>query len=914
MTDLRDNSAIAEAKAVTHRFGDAVAVEAVSLKVPAGRIVGLFGPDGAGKSTLMSLVSGARRLQDGDICVLGGSLRQSRHRKQVFPQIAYMPQGLGQNLYMSLSVRENLAFFARLFGLHSADLKARTTRLLDATRLAPFADRPAGKLSGGMKQKLGLCCALIHDPDLLILDEPTTGVDPLSRREFWELVDAIRSDRPHMGVLVSTAYMDEAERFDHLHAMWQGRIIGSGTADDLKRQTGCETLDATFAALVPEDDRQEAIDLTIPKRQNGQDETAITARHLTRRFGDFTAVDDVSFDIPKGEIFGFLGSNGSGKTTTMKMLTGLLPPSEGEVSLFGRKVNGHDLEIRARVGYMSQFFSLYESMTVRENLVLHTRLFRLGAAAGARRVGHLLDQFDLTDFAEARAGDLPLGLRQRLSLAVAMAHDPEILILDEPTSGVDPMARDAFWKILGDLSRDHDVTIFVSTHFMNEAELCDRIALMHAGQVLAEGQPGSIARDHGDGNLEEAFVALIEEVDPSEGGAETPSQAPLSAIEDLRIRAGASAALGRTLAYAGRETTEVLRDPIRLVFAFFGTVLLMFLFAYGISMDVEDMRFAVYDQDRSPESRAYLRTFESSPYFLETEPVNSQESLLRRLRAGDVTLVLNIPPDFGRAQRQGRDVQVSAWIDGANTQRASTIEGYVLGGHGSFVVQAAQDVRMGAAPASLLSVNTLFRYNPTNDSIFAIAPAVPAMLLLMLPAVLMAISVAREREIGTITNFQVTPTRRSEFLFGKMLPYLGIGFINYLIMTALAVFVFNVPLKGSFAMLSLGALAYVMASTSYGLLISGFAKTQVTAVFATMVIAMMPTVIFSGMIQPIETLEGGARLIGTLWPTGYYMQMSVGAFTKGLGAAELAPNLPMIAVFVPVFALPALLLLRKQEH
>lgn len=716
-----------------------------------------------------------------------------------------------------------------------------------------------------------------------------------------------------MGVLVSTAYMDEAEQFDMLYAMWRGRIIGSGTAEALRDSTGGETLDDAFAALVPEDERQDSVPLDIPQWADGQGATAITARHLTRRFGDFTAVDDVSFDIPKGEIYGFLGSNGSGKTTTMKMLTGLLPPSEGEVSLFGRKVDASDLKTRARVGYMSQSFSLYGQKTVRENLLLHARLFRLGADAGEKRVRELLKQFDLEAQADARAGDLPLGLRQRLSLAVAVVHSPEILILDEPTSGVDPMARDAFWQILGTLSREDGVTIFVSTHFMNEATLCDRIALMHAGHVLAEGHPDEIAAKHGSGDLDAAFIALIDEVDPRPEARENESLSETDTQDDASARDGIGKAFARAFAYAGREATEILRDPIRLVFAFVGTVILMFLFAYGISMDVEDMRYAVLDQDQSPESRAYLQTYESSPYFLETEPVASHEALLRRLRAGETTLILNIPPDFGRAQRQGRDAQVSAWIDGANTQRAATIQGYVVGGHSSYIAQTMRDARIGAGGGQELRIDTLFRYNPTNDSIFAIAPAVPAMLLLMFPAILMAISVAREREIGTITNFYVTPTRRTEFLLGKQLPYLAIGMINYLIMTAMAVYVFGVPLKGSFAVLTLGALAYVMASTSYGLLISTFSKTQVTAVFATMVIAMMPTVIFSGMIQPVETLEGGARLIGSFWPTRYYMEMSVGAFTKGLSAAQLLENIPLIALFIPIFAGPALVLLKKQE-
>ncbi|CTQ34571.1 ribosome-associated ATPase/putative transporter RbbA [Jannaschia rubra] len=899
---------VVQVRDVIHRYGDTLAVDGVTLDVPPGRIVGLVGPDGAGKSTLMGLVAGARRMQEGEIEVLGGSLRDARHRSAVFPRIAYMPQGLGQNLYMTLSVMENLRFFGRLFGLRDADSRARIDALLRATRLDPFADRPAGKLSGGMKQKLGLCCALIHDPDLLILDEPTTGVDPLSRRQFWTLIDAIRDSRPDMGVLVSTAYMDEAGRFDTLHAMWHGRVLGRGSAEELRKRTGEETLERAFTALLPDGARDDRPPLTMPPRPDHGGETAIAARDLTRRFGDFTAVDTVSFDIPRGEIYGFIGSNGSGKTTTMKMLTGLMPATEGDVSLFGQPVDATDIGGRARVGYMSQAFSLYGDMTVRENLALHARLFRLDARQTRDRIADLLDRFDLSDHADAGAGDLPLGLRQRLSLAVAVIHRPEVLILDEPTSGVDPMARDAFWRILAGLSRDDGVTIFVSTHFMSEAALCDRMALMHAGKVLDEGPPAEIAARHGDGDLEAAFIALIEQADG--GGAEAAARAARGiemgpAGQDTR--SGASAALTRALAYAGRETVEILRDPIRLVFAFGGTVILMLIFAFGISMDVEDMKFAVLDQDRSPESRAYLQTFEASPYFLPMPPVADTDALVRRLRAGDTTMVLDIPPDFGRAIRQGRPVEAQAWIDGANTQRAGIVEGYVRGGHQSYLAEGA---RPGAGG---VDVQTRWRYNPTVDSIYAIAPSVPAMLLMMFPAILMAISVAREREIGTITNFHVTPTRRVEFMGGKQLPYLGIGLVNFALMTAMAVFLFGVPLTGSLSVLTLAAVLYLLASTGFGLLVSVFTTTQVAAVFATMVISMMPTVIFSGMMQPVETLEGGARLIGSAWPTRYYMQTSVGAFTKGLGWDGLAHNLLWIAVFIPVFIAPALLLLKKQE-
>jgi ribosome-dependent ATPase len=466
MSDATDQ--VARLDRVTQRYGRVTALDGVSLSLPTACLAGLIGPDGVGKSSLLAIIAGARQIQSGSVHTLGGDMASPAHRRAVCPRIAYMPQGLGKNLYPDLSIRENIDYFGRLFGQSRVERAERIADLLASTGLAPFAGRPAKKLSGGMKQKLGLCCALIHDPDLLILDEPTTGVDPLSRRQFWELIGRIRARRPGLSVLVATAYMEEVERFDWLVAMNAGRIVATGTPAGLKQETSARTVEDAFIALLPEAERSDHAVPIAPPRRTGTTETVITARGLTCRFGDFTAVDHVSFDIERGEIFGFLGSNGCGKTTTMKMLTGLLPATEGEALLFGRPVNANDLNARRRVGYMSQSFSLYSELTVRQNLDLHARLFHLPQHEARPRIAELIEHFGLAPHVDQRPQDLPLGIRQRLSLAVAIVHRPEMLILDEPTSGVDPLARDRFWQLLIDLSRKDGVTIFISTHFMNE--------------------------------------------------------------------------------------------------------------------------------------------------------------------------------------------------------------------------------------------------------------------------------------------------------------------------------------------------------------------------------------------------------------------------------------------------------------
>ncbi len=916
--DRPQASNVAEVTNVTHVYGKTVALDDVSLQIPAGKSLGLIGPDGVGKSTLLGLLSGARKLQIGSVNVFDGSMANARHRDDVCMRIAYMPQGLGKNLYQELSVRENLDFFGKLYGQSRGERQARIERLTKATGLVEFLNRPAGKLSGGMKQKLGLCCALIHDPDFLILDEPTTGVDPLSRRQFWELIESIRAERTGMTLLVSTAYMDEAERFDRLIAMDAGKVLATGTPDEIKANTKTDSLEKAFVALLPPEKQGDHQELTIPPRTQTEGEPAIVAEGLTQRFGDFTAVDHVSFKIHAGEIFGFLGSNGCGKTTTMKMLTGLLPPTEGKAWLWGHEVDASDLATRYRVGFMSQGFSLYGELTVQQNLKLHARLFHMTAAKTRQRIELLVGRFGLTDSRNKKASSLPLGLRQRLSLAVAVVHEPEMLILDEPTSGVDPVARDQFWEFLIDLSRNQNVTIFISTHFMNEAMRCDRISLMHAGKVLVQDNPEAIADAFGGGahGLEGAFIHHIEEaageptVDASDSENPAESLQPASSSVSSTPR---FPGLTRLLAFSYRETMEVMRDPVRLTFAFGGSLLLLLVIAYGLSSDVENLAYAVLDQDRTPASRAYLQEYSSSRYFLEEPELLNKDDLETRLATRQITMAIEIPPSFGRDLKRGDNPAVSVWIDGAETSRASTIEGYVVGAHAKFIERMARESTSPQVQSELATFELRYMYNPTFESIYALGPTIPTMMLLLFPAILMAVSVAREKEIGTITNFYVTPTSRMEFLLGKQLPYIGIGMANFMILTIVVVFLLQVPMKGSLLTLTFGALLYVTATTGYGLLVSNLASSQVTAVLLAAILSMMPTMQFSGMFQPVSTLEGAARVMGTLWPAAYYLHISVGTFTKGLSAVSLIPDLIKLAMFSPVFWFLCVLLLKKQE-
>ncbi len=913
---------VARLENVTQRYARAIALDAVNVEVPAGCMVGLIGPDGVGKSTLLSLIVGARQVQSGRVIVLSDDITNPTHRAAICPRIAYMPQGLGKNLYPDLSVGENIEFFGRLFGQSRAEREWRMAELLDSTGLAPFVDRSAGKLSGGMRQKLGLCCSLIHDPDLLVLDEPTTGVDPLSRRQFWELIDRIRSRRSGISVLVATAYMEEAERFDFLIAMNAGRVLAAGSPTILKAQTHTASVEDAFVSLLPEQTRAGRSKLEMPPRRIIDGEPVITARNLTRRFGDFTAVDRVSFTIERGEIFGFVGSNGCGKTTTMKMLTGLLPPSEGEALQFGKPLDARDIAARSRVGYMSQSFSLYTELTVRQNLDLHARLFHLPSESAKQRLSALIAQFGLAEFIDQHASDLPLGIRQRLSLAVAVVHKPEILILDEPTSGVDPLARDKFWELLIDLSRNQGVTIFVSTHFMNEAARCDRVSLMDSGRVLATDTPANLVKARRAANLDDAFISFLEQqVDiktaATPGSGVTIDATPSGRADNVKLAESTTAAsfkIGRLFAYAKREALELLRDPIRLSFALLGTAFLMIIFGYGITMDVNTTTFAVLDGDHTPESRAYISEFVGSSYFLEKPAIQSHLELDRRLRSGDIQVAIEIPPGFGRDIKRGRDVKIGAWVDGSNPFRAQTMRAYVEGVHQQYLSDVAvrgDDVQQADPPAT---IETRFRYNQDFQSIYAMVPSSLALLLVMIPSILMAVAIVREKELGSITNLYVTPVTRIEFLLGKQLPYIAVAMVSFFVMFAMAVLLFDVPLKGSFLTLVLGALLYVTATTGIGMLVSAFTSTQIAALIGTAIVTTMPAVQFSGMVQPVSSLSGAAAVMGYSFPMTYFLRVAIGTFTKGLGFTDLGASLLALAGFIPVLTLLSLVLLRKQER
>ncbi len=513
-----------QADNLTRRFGDLTAVDTLSLAVPEGELFGLVGSDGAGKTTMLRMLAGVLDPSGGELSVLGQTFPAGA--EGVREHIGYMSQRFG--LYSDLSVGENISFYADIFGVSGAHRKERTERLLSFSGLAPFTGRLAGRLSGGMKQKLGLCCALIHQPRLLLLDEPTNGVDPLSRREFWRILRELHNEG--VTVVVATAYLDEAERCDRVGLIHQGRLLACGAPAELTEggkvpleelvigKIGGETLPPFDkggpGGISPR--RTTSNPPQSPFFKGGGEEPAVSLTNLTKRFGDFTAVDQISLSVPKGEIFGFLGPNGAGKSTTIRMLCGILPPTSGRGQVAGFDISTQPELIKKNIGYMSQRFSLYEELTVEENIAFYAGIYRLPANKLHDRTEWVIEMAGLGARRGSKAGELSGGWRQRLALGCAILHEPPIVFLDEPTSGVDPLSRRKFWELIRSMA-DGGVTVFVTTHYMDEAEYCDRLAMIYRGELVAVGAPEELKRERMVNGrlptLEDVFIGLIEERD-----------------------------------------------------------------------------------------------------------------------------------------------------------------------------------------------------------------------------------------------------------------------------------------------------------------------------------------------------------------------------------------------------------------
>ena len=506
-----------------------------------------------------------------------------------------------------------------------------------------------------------------------------------------------------------------------------------------------------------------------------------------------------------------------------------------------------------------------------------------------------------------------------MSLAVAVIHRPAMLILDEPTSGVDPIARDAFWDLMLGLSRNDGVTIFISTHFMNEAERCDRISLMNAGRILATDKPAAMVAASGLGTLEATFIAYLEKAQAETEKTNSPAAFVAPVVKPAQVakpRAAQSARqpvflLQRLLTYAYRESLELRRDPIRLALALGGTILLMFVMGYGINLDVNNLSYAVLDGDQTSASQDYALNLSGSRYFVEKPAITDYDELDRRMRNGELSFAIEIPPNYGQDLLRGARPTIGLWVDGAMPQRAETVLGYMQGMHAGYLTDLATH-RLGLKTDALFNLETRYRYNPDVASLVAMVPAVVPLLLLFIPAILTTLGVVREKELGSILNLYVTPVTKLEFLLGKQLPYIVIGMVNFVLMTLMALFLFRVPVTGSFLALAAGALLYLVCATGLGLLMSTFMDSQIAAIFGTSIATILPAVQFAGLLNPVSSLSGAGSFIGHLYPTTYFLTISRGTFSKGLGFSELSTSFFALAAIIPVLTVASVLLLKKQ--
>ncbi|WP_151822523.1 ATP-binding cassette domain-containing protein [Acinetobacter oleivorans] len=562
-------------KAESKKSADISAIVDLNIQINKGELTALVGPDGSGKTTLLRLIAGLYKATSGSLNVLG--IDVSKNPQAVQDRISYMPQRFG--LYEDLSVQENLDLYADLHGVSKDVRGQRFKRLLEITDLTQFTQRLAGQLSGGMKQKLGLACTLVRSPELLLLDEPSVGVDPLSRRDLWIIIEQLVQEE-NLSVIISTAYMDEAEKCAYVYIMHEGKILKQGSPEQLKeiahgqtwkiklseqikaralqghlldnhieiidavpkgeqvnfisrqKELAANTLPEGLKADTRPSELEDAFMLLLQQTQKQpkhisiseqafqleqndnlkSEQPIIVVKDLVRTFGDFTAVANTSFDVQRGEIFGLLGPNGAGKTTTFRMLCGLLPASSGYLEVAGKNLRTARAEARAKVGYVSQKFALYSNLTVLENLKFFGGAYGLSGKKLNQQIDKALQQYDLKP--HSKSSDLPGGYKQRLSMAAALLHEPEILFLDEPTSGIDPLARRSFWYSIGELA-NQGITIIITTHFMEEAEYCDRIAIQDAGKLLALGSPQQVrelaSKDKYIADMNEAFIAIVEQ-------------------------------------------------------------------------------------------------------------------------------------------------------------------------------------------------------------------------------------------------------------------------------------------------------------------------------------------------------------------------------------------------------------------
>ncbi len=962
------------------------ALDGVSLEARRGTLTALVGPDASGKTTLIRLAAGLMTADAGELKVAG--IDVAADPQQVQDSIGYMPQRFG--LYEDLTVRENMNLYADLHGVTAAERAERYPRLFEMTALGPFTERLAGRLSGGMKQKLGLACTLVRLPELLLLDEPTVGVDPLSRRELWDIILHLVREQG-LTVLLSTSYLDEAERCGHVVVLHQGKVLAQGPPSDVSKLAEGRTFlleppagqkarelqarllaDPAVVDAVPEGGRvrlvtkdngeqfpslrpspvsprfedgfmillrQRTDSPSLPPEQGTPTptpqpptnnpppttpETVVQVHDLVRQFGSFTAVDHVSFEVRRGEIFGLLGPNGAGKTTTFRMLCGLLPATSGTLRVAGVDLREARAEARQRIGYVAQKFSLYGQLSVAQNLDFFGSAYGLQGRCRDERVAWALREFELAPLASLAAGQLPGGYKQRLAMAAALLHEPEILFLDEPTSGADPLARREFWQRIT-LLAERGVTVIVTTHFMEEAEYCDRIVIQDAGRVLTQGTPAEV-RGHSP-TMEEAFVAIVEKArsegktsEKDEGGrlkdekkaAAADSSIPPSSLilqpSSARFHPSPMAKVRRIWALVRKETLQIVRDPSSIAIGIVLPVILILLFGYGLSLDVMNIPIAVVLEDPSPDAAELAAGFQLSPYF-DARLITSFRQAEELLLAEKVDGIVRLRPDFARQLALGNG-EVQILVHGTDANYARLIQAYAQGAVAQWAARQTSEGK--AVIGGPVGVRDRLWFNEANESRYFLVPGLIVLIMTLIGALLTALVMAREWERGTLEALFVSPVRIDEILLGKTIPYFALGMIGLGLCLLSAKFLFHVPFRGSVGVLVGVSMLYLLVALGIGLLISSALKSQFVASQVTLLVTFLPAVMLSGFLFDLRSMPAAVRAITYVLPARYYVALLQTVFLAGDVWAVIVPNAAMLAGMATLFLVLARVVTRKR--
>ncbi len=924
--------------------GTPPALDDLTADIPAGCMVGIMGPDAAGKTTLMRLLAGLLLPTAGEVLVMGRPPDSSGKQDGLSGRrdVGYMPQRFG--LYEDLSVIDNLTLHADLCGLQGAARTAMFTRLLRFTGLTPFTRRLAGRLSGGMKQKLGLACALLTTPRLLLLDEPGVGVDPLSRRELWSMVSGLAGEG--MSVLWATAYMDEAARCAHVLMLEQGRIVyqgppaafterlrgrvfqlgpppgqarqvltawtsrqevrdaliqGSrvrivldakaagavraGTADGWlgehgKALTAVEPqledayidavggLDHTPSAFSVTEDGEAAYSVALGETG---DEPVIRARGLTKRFGEFVAARDITFDVRPGEIFGLLGPNGAGKSTTFRMLCGLSTPTGGTCFVAGANLLTAPGPARSKLGYMAQKFSLYGELTVLQNLRLMADYYGIPLSLAGKRIRQRIQALDLESFRHVKAVMLPLGQKQRLSMACATLHNPPVLFLDEPTSGVDPRTRREFWKHINAMTAN-GVAVLVTTHFMEEAEYCDRIALINHGRIIAQGTPDSLRAEApvpaaADPSFEDAFIAYVEHSDDAAEAGEESAPDPDAALPApppaQRATLPAVNWLRKLRALIVKEFKQIVRDVSSYIVAVVLPLIFLLLFGYGITLDAGVMKIAVLNESGSAEALNLAINFSHSAHFKVVE-ARSRAEAGRMMSDSVLDAFIVIPTDF-KARLEEGEAPIQVVVSGAEPNTANFIRAYSQGVIGNWQV-----TRNGEFVEPPIVTEPRYWFNPAATSHWYLVPGSITMVMTLIGAMLTALVIAREWERGTLEALYATPVTRMQILLGKLIPYYVLGLFSMSLCALAGVFLFGLPFHGSVGALFMLSTGFLLPTLGQGLFISVATREQLLAAQASLLTAFLPALMLSGFIFDINSMPTVLQWLTVVVPARYF--------------------------------------------